>query len=63
MKSIRSSEAGVLGAISACIARYPWLKGLVDNPYDVEGNLSIKLRKVRAHAIEHAREHALGELN
>ena len=63
MKFIRSSEAGFLGAISACIVRYPSLKGLVDNPYDVEGNLSIKLRKVRAHAIELAREHALDELN
>ena len=63
MKFIRSSEAGFLGAISACIARYPSLKGLVDNPYVVEGNLSVKLRKARGHAIELAREHALDELN
>ena len=63
MKFMKSSEAGFIIAISACIARYPALKDLVTNPYDVEGNLSVKLQKVRDHAIDLAREHATDELN
>jgi hypothetical protein len=62
MKFIRSVEGWLCGAIPSCIVSYPRLKDLVANPYDVGGNLSIKLRLVRDHAIELAREHALEEL-
>ena len=41
---------------------YPALTGLVDNPYEFGGNLSARLRRLRDHAVELAREHALDEL-
>ena len=36
---------------------------MVANPYEINGNLSISLRKVKDHAIELAREAALSELS
>ena len=51
-----------MSGISVCIQRYPHLTSLVNNPYDCSGNLTVKLRRVREHAIDLAREYALDEL-
>ena len=61
MKFIRATEQGALGEISLCLTRYPTLGTMVANPYEINGNLSISLRKVKDHAIELAREAALSE--
>ena len=62
MKLIRSIECGLPGEVSKCIVRYPPLRDLVHNPYDFSGNLSVRLRDLRRHAAELARDHALDEL-
>ena len=61
MKFIRATEQGALGVISVCLVRYPALGTMVDNPYELNANLSISLRRVKDHAIEFAREAALSE--
>ncbi|CAK0893710.1 unnamed protein product, partial [Prorocentrum cordatum] len=63
MKFVRAVEQGLAGAISSCLERYPHLADLIDNPYDVSGNLSLRLHAAKRHAIALAREHALDELN
>ena len=51
MKLLRSVEAGLPGEVSKCIGAYPKLKELVRNPYDFEGNLSVRLKDLRQHAV------------
>ena len=63
MKLIRSVENGFLSDISDCLERYPKLAEYVVNPYGVTGNLSAKLRGLKDHAVELARDHAVDELN
>ena len=63
MKFIRAFEGGHLNEISSCIARYPKLKELISNPYAIDGNTTVKLRAIKDHAIDLAREHALDELS
>ena len=55
-------EMGSISGISKCIERYPTLANLVDNPYELEGPVYQRLRLVRTHAIDLAREHAIDEL-
>ena len=62
MKCIRSVENGFMSGISVCIQRYPHLTSMVNNPYGCSGNLTVKFRRVREHAITLAREYALDEL-
>ena len=62
MKLIRGLENGFLSDVSACLERYPKVAEYVSNPYDTTGNLSEKLKKLRDHAVELARDHALDEL-
>lgn len=62
MKLIRAVECGLPGEVSKCLVRYPRLRELIGNPYDFAGNLSIRLRELRQHAVELARDHALDEL-
>ena len=62
MRFLRAAEHGAMGSISTCLLRYPYLKDLVDNPYEVDGNLTRRLQPVREHAVGLAREHALDEL-
>jgi len=63
IKFIRASECGALNEISSCIIRYPYLKVLVENPYAVDDNHTIRLQRVRDHAIDLAREKAIIDLN
>ena len=62
MKHLRAIEQGMAGEVTACLQRLPHLATLVDNPYEVGGNLSIRLSRVREHAVALARDHALDEL-
>ena len=62
MQFLRASEQGHFGSISTCLERYPHLKTLVTNPYDMGGNAWTRLQHVRDHAVEIAREHAVDEL-
>ena len=62
MKYIRAMEKGYVSDISGCLERYPKICELVANPYDFQGNLSQKLRPLRDHVVELAKEHALDEL-
>ena len=63
MKFLRCSEGGFATGVSQCILRYPLLKDLVDNPYAFDSNHGRRLRLVRLHAIELAKDHAMDELN
>ena len=63
IKFIRASEGGALSEISSCIIRYPYLKDLVENPYTLNGNHTVRLQRVRDHAIDLAREKALADLH
>ena len=63
MKFLRASESDNAGGISQCIERYPLLKDLVHNPYDFDSNPGHRLRLVRRHAVELAKDHAVDELN
>eukprot|EP00959_Pyramimonas_sp_CCMP1952_P371458 7778424-Pyramimonas_sp.AAC.1 len=62
MKFLRASENGAIGEVSACLLCYPTLAEHVSNPYDCSGNLTVKLRRVREHAVHLASKHALDEL-
>ncbi|CAK0825379.1 unnamed protein product, partial [Prorocentrum cordatum] len=62
MKFLRASEKGSAGGVSQCIQRYPILKDLVDNPYDFHTSPGRRLRLVRVHAADLARDHAIDEL-
>ena len=62
IRFIRAFESGFLGVISTCLARYPTIKDKIANPYDIGGNITLKLQRLRDHAIELAKDHALGEL-
>ena len=62
MKILRAMERCMSGEISLCSQRYSVLGSPVENPYEVGGNLTARLRPVRDHAISLAREHALDEL-
>ena len=62
MKFLRAAEQGHLGEISKCLELYPDIRLYVDNPYQIEGNMTTMLRGIRDHAINLAREHALDEL-
>ena len=62
MKLIRSMECGLPGEVSKCLLSYPLLRDFVANPYDYSGNLTVRLRGLRQHAAELARDHALDEL-
>ncbi|CAK0903838.1 unnamed protein product, partial [Prorocentrum cordatum] len=62
MGFIRASELGFLTDISHCLLRYPHISSFVANPYDLQGNLTTSLRALRDHAVELAREAALGLL-
>jgi len=62
MKMLRAIETESPGEVSRCFRRYPHLATLVDNPYAFDGNRSRRLRALREHAVELAREHALDEL-
>ncbi|CAK0848639.1 unnamed protein product [Prorocentrum cordatum] len=59
---IRAFERGFATDVSSCLLRYPKIRDLVDNPYAFEGNVSAKLQRLRDHAMELARDHALDEL-
>ena len=63
IKFIRASEAECPDRISTCIRRYPHLQSLVDNPYDFANPVGARLRKVRCHVMEVAKEHTMEELN
>ena len=63
MRFIRASERQSPSAISSCISRYPALCKMIDNPYDFTAPLHLRLRLIRQHALELAREHALDELS
>ncbi|CAK0818456.1 unnamed protein product, partial [Prorocentrum cordatum] len=62
LKLIRSMECGLPGEVSKCLVRYPALREKVPNPCDFSGNLTVRLRELRQHAAELARDHALDEL-
>ena len=49
--------------MSKCIIRYPLLKDLVENPYNFDSNPGRRLRLVRLHAVELAKDHAMGQLS
>eukprot|EP00974_Lingulodinium_polyedra_P046695 4474876-Lingulodinium_polyedra.AAC.1 len=59
MKLIRAIEHGFFSDISACLERYPKVSEYVANPYDTAGNLTEKLRRLKDHAIDLARDHAM----
>ncbi|CAK0882116.1 unnamed protein product, partial [Prorocentrum cordatum] len=63
MRFLRASERQSPSAVSSCISRYPALCTLVDNPCDFTGPPQARLRLVRQHALDLARDHALDELN
>ena len=63
IKFIRASEAECPDRISACLLRYPSLQNLIDNPYDFRAPVGVRLRKMRNHVMELAKEHTLEELN
>eukprot|EP00959_Pyramimonas_sp_CCMP1952_P137619 2880257-Pyramimonas_sp.AAC.1 len=62
MKFLRSSEAGSATRVSQCILRCPLLEDLVDNPCDFDSPVGRRLRLVRQHVAELARDHAVSEL-
>ena len=62
MKFLRSAEKQSLTAMSQCLTRYPLIASLVDNPYDLTGNLTINHRALRDHAVELARNLALEQI-
>ena len=62
MKYLRAAERHALSEISVCLMRYPKIHELVDNPYALEGNLSLKLRRLKDHGIELARDVALEQV-
>ena len=62
MKFLRAIEQGMLGEVAVCLQRYPHLATLVDNPYEIGGNLAMRLGLVREHAVGLARDHALDTL-
>ena len=63
MRFLRASESESLGTISNCLVRYPLLSSLVANPYEVGGNPATRLRAVKDHAVELAREQAMEMLS
>ena len=62
MRFLRAAEQGAPGSVSTCLLRYPALRELVDNPYELGGNATLRLQRVRDHAVALAREHAINEL-
>ena len=59
MKFLRASETRTISELSMCLQRYPKIAEFVDNPYDIEANLSISLRGLKDHGIALAREIAI----
>ena len=62
MRFLRALENQATGTITRCLHLYPALAELVETPYEFGGNLTTRLRRLRDHAIELARQHALDEL-
>ena len=58
MKLLRAAEHGILGELAMCLQRFPHLANLVDNQYEIGGNVSVRLRRVREHAVCLANEKA-----
>ena len=63
IKFIRASEPECPDRISICMRRYPLLQSLVDNPHDFTNPIGARLRKIRCHVMELAKEHTMEELN
>ncbi len=62
MRFLRAAEKEAFNTVSQCLLRYPHIATLVDNPYDLSGNLAVKLRSLKDHAVELARELALEQM-
>ena len=59
MKYLRAVERGAMGEISKCLLLYPGISDYVANPYDTSGTLYTRLRPLRDHVVELARQQAL----
>jgi exonuclease III len=62
LKLIRAIERGLAASVSSCLTRFPELAAKIANPYDFDGNLTVRLQPLRDFAIHLARDHALEEL-
>ena len=63
MKYIRVVERGAAGEIGACLQYYLAMVNYVDSLYVVVGNLTQHLARIRSHAIDLVRDHALAQLD
>ena len=61
MRFLRAAEKKAFGELDRCRQLYPHIHTLVTNPYDVDGNLTVKLRRLKDHAVELARTQAMSE--
>lgn len=59
MKFLRAPGNQATSEISVCLLRYPLIAEFVDNPYALDGNLTVSLKKMKDHAFELARAAAL----
>ena len=62
MRFIRAVENASRGTISSCLMRYPHIATLIANPYELGGNTANRLRSIKDHAVDLAREAALEQL-
>jgi len=63
MKYLRAIERGAVGEVDVCRRLYPPIDTYVANPYRLDGNITIRLAALRAHAIELARDFALQQMD
>ena len=62
MKYLRAIERGTVGEVDVCRRLYPPIDTYVANPYRLDGNITVRLAALRAHAVELARDFALQQL-